>query len=49
MALAMKERHAVVKEMARRYRKAGNKKRGNVLDELVQLTGYTRSYPIQAG
>jgi len=44
MALAMRERHAVVNEMAGRYRKGGKKGRGRILDELVELSGYTRTY-----
>ena len=44
MALSMHERQAVSKEMAQRYRRAGKRERGLMLDELCALTGYNRSY-----
>ncbi|MGC8482594.1 MAG: transposase [Thermodesulfobium sp.] len=40
----MKERKAVVSEIAKRYKKAGKKQKGIILDELIALTGYNRSY-----
>jgi hypothetical protein len=40
----MKERQAVLRELADRYRKAGKKERGTVLDEVVGLCGYSRAY-----
>lgn len=40
----MQERQAVLRELARRYRQAGKKERGVVLDEVVRLCGYSRSY-----
>jgi transcriptional regulator with XRE-family HTH domain len=40
----MRERHAITKEMARRYARAAKKQRGLMLDELCALTGYNRSY-----
>ncbi len=40
----MKERHAVVKDMAKRYRRAGRRERGRLLDDVMRLTGYTRAY-----
>jgi hypothetical protein len=44
MALSMRERQAITKEMARRYKRAGKRERGLMLDELCALTGYNRSY-----
>ena len=40
----MKERQSVTAVMAGRYRKAGKKDKGQILDEFSQLTGYNRSY-----
>ena len=44
MALSMRERQAITREMARRYVRAGKRERGLMLDELCALTGYNRSY-----
>src|SRR5674476_687296 len=44
VALSMRERQAITKEMARRYVRAGKRGRGLMLDELCALTGYNRSY-----
>jgi len=40
----MRERQAITKEMARRYKRAGKRQRGLMLDELCALAGYNRSY-----
>lgn len=40
----MQERQAVMRELAMRYRKGGKKERGLVLDEVVELCGYSRPY-----
>lgn len=40
----MQERQAIMREMAGRYRKGTKKERGVVLDEVVRLCGYSRSY-----
>lgn len=40
----MKERQAVTKELAHRYRRAKKKEKGKILDTVIQLTGYNRSY-----
>jgi hypothetical protein len=40
----MRERQAITKEMAQRYRRASKRERGRMLDELCALTGYNRSY-----
>jgi len=40
----MHERQAITREMAHRYRRAGKRERGLMLDELCALSGYNRSY-----
>ena len=40
----MRERQAITKEMARRYKRASKRERGLMLDELCALSGYNRSY-----
>jgi hypothetical protein len=44
MGLTMRERHAIVRELAPRFRKATKAERGQILNEFVELTGYTRCY-----
>lgn len=44
MGLTMKERQSLVRVTADRYRKAGKKEKGQILDEFIQATGYNRSY-----
>ncbi len=44
MGLTMRERHAVVRELAPRFRAATKKQRGQLLTDFVALTGYTRCY-----
>ena len=44
MGLTMRERHTIVRELAPRFRKATKKQRGQILNEFVKLTGYTRCY-----
>ena len=46
MRLTMRERRSVAKVMAARYRKATKKENGEMLDELIALTGYNRRYAI---
>jgi len=46
MGLTMKERKAVTAVMRARYRRAGKKQKGCLLDELVALTGYNRWYAV---
>jgi hypothetical protein len=46
MRLTMKERRAVTAVMVARYRRAGKKQKGRMLDELVALTGYNRWYAV---
>ncbi len=40
----MKERQSVTAVVAGRYRRAGKRNKGVILDEFTQLTGYNRSY-----
>ncbi len=43
----MSERQAVIKAWSERYRKAGKKGKGAILDELIALTGYHRWYAVR--
>jgi len=44
MRLTMKERKRIAEATAGRYRKAGKKDKGAILDEFVKLSGFARSY-----
>jgi hypothetical protein len=44
MGLTMKEKQAVTRQMALGYKRATKAQKGDILDTLIQLTGYTRSY-----
>ncbi len=44
MRLTVSERHKATKITAARYQKAGKKKKGAILDEFIELTGYDRCY-----
>jgi len=44
MGLTMKEKQAVTRQMALEYKRATKTQKGEILDTLIQLTGYTRSY-----
>jgi len=44
MELTMRQRQAVTRRLAQEYQKAHKKRKGQILDTLVQLTGYQRSY-----
>jgi hypothetical protein len=48
MPLSMAEKKAVTKAMRDRYGRARKKERGRMLDEFVQLTGYSRNYAARA-
>lgn len=48
VALSMRQRQAVTKELALSYRKAGKKKKGEILTFLTETTGYNRSYAARA-
>jgi len=44
MALTMTQRKAVTRELAKKYTGARKKEKGKILDDLIDLTGYNRSY-----
>jgi len=44
MGLTMREKQAVTREMALEYKHATKKRKGEILDSLVGLTEYNRSY-----
>ena len=44
MALTMKEKQAVTKQLGLKYKKATKKEKGQILDSVIDLTGYNRSY-----
>lgn len=44
MALTMTQRKAVTRELAKKYAAAGKKEKGKILDDLIDLTDYNRSY-----
>jgi hypothetical protein len=44
MELTMAERKTVIKAVAGRYRRSGKGKKGRILDQVVEDTGYNRSY-----
>ena len=46
MRLTMRERKAVTGGLVERYRKAGKKAKGRMLDELIELTGYSSAATI---
>lgn len=48
MGLTMRERHANLRQTASRYRRASKKARSEILNEFVQLTGYSRAYAAYA-
>jgi len=44
MGLTMKEKQAVTKQLALNYKRAGKKEKGKILDTVIELAGYNRSY-----
>jgi hypothetical protein len=48
VGLSMAERKAVTKQIARRYMRASKGEKGRMLDELCELTGWTRCHARRA-
>ena len=46
MGLKMSSRRELTEQQARRYRRAGKKEKGRILDEFVESTEYQRKYAI---
>lgn len=44
MGLKMREKQAIIRELAERFRASSKKERGRILDQCVELTGYSRCY-----
>jgi len=44
MGLAMRKKQAVTRQLAVEYKQATKKQKIRVLDTLIELTGYNRSY-----
>jgi len=44
MSLTMKQKQAVTKQLALTYKRGRKKQKGKILDTLIELTGYNRSY-----
>ena len=44
MSLTMKQKQAVTKQLALSYKRACKKGKGKILDTVIELTGYNRSY-----
>ena len=44
MGLTMKERYAIIRELAPRYQRSSKGERSKILDEFVRLAGLVRSY-----
>lgn len=44
MALTMRQKQAVTRELAVEYKRAAKKRKGEILDSLVKLSAYNRSY-----
>ncbi|MEO0081532.1 MAG: hypothetical protein ABIL25_04465, partial [candidate division WOR-3 bacterium] len=44
MALTMREKQAVTKELARRYARANRSTKTVIINQVTELTGYNRSY-----
>lgn len=47
MVLTMREKQAITREMACRYRQADRKAKGAILDQVMSMTGYNRCYATQ--
>ena len=44
MSLTMKQKQAVTKQLALTYKRGRKKQKGKILDTVIELTGYNRSY-----
>jgi len=44
MGLTMKEKKAISKKIAKRYKKTRKREKGKKLDEFTKLTNYSRCY-----
>ena len=44
MALTMRQKQAVTRELAKEYERAPKRRKGEILDTLVELSEYSRSY-----
>ncbi len=44
MGRTMKEKQAITRQMALQYKRATRTQNGDILDTLIRLTGYPRSY-----
>ena len=44
MSLTMKQEQAVTKQLAAEYKRGSKKQKGRILDTLIELAGYNRSY-----
>ena len=44
MSLTMKQKQAVTKQLALSYKRGSKKEKGKILDTVIELTGYNRSY-----
>ena len=44
MGLTMNEKQAVTKQLAIEYKRASKKEKKKMLDSVIKLTGYNRSY-----
>lgn len=44
MRLTMKERKTITKALAEQYRRASKKQKGQILEQVVEATGYNRYY-----
>jgi len=44
MSLTMKQKQVVTKQLALEYKRAAKRRKGEILDSLIQVTEYNRSY-----
>ena len=46
MGLTMKDKKALMQELAKRYRRSDRKQKTAILDDFIKTTGYRRKYAI---